>query len=183
MMESKNILLDLLKEKYDYERERRRYYDEGLNIPVAILTLIIGGTYTLLTNDSIEKVSFSSACVIAILVLAVVSLFYLWRTYFGYNRRYCSFPDSNTVINRYTALKLYHKKNTGIECEENDLINKHFKEDLEEDIIEYYRDINSNNITVNDLRGDSLHKAKMYIGFSICLAILLFLLEYIKLLT
>lgn len=173
MKGSKESIIAILKEKYEYENERKRYFDGVINLPVSLLAFIVGGLYFIISegNKPIWFNNIKSYIIIALLGSTIVSMFYLFRVFFGLKRRYCSFPSTKVVLEDYEKIKKSLEK-TPQNGDIDDAIDNKFNEF----IIYWYKDINENNIIVNDIRAENFHNSKIFIGISYLLGILVFIL-------
>lgn len=164
-------LLEVLKEKYEYENERKRYYDNVINLPVSLLAFIITGTYFIISEHSeVEWFNRTKPYLIfSLLGCSVISMFFLFRVFFKRKRKYNAFPDSaavhtsyKAVIDWYNALPETNKKSTNVEDEFQDYI------------VQWYLDCNNANTAVNDERAEDFHSSKMFIGLCYVLGIVVF---------
>ena len=173
-MDNHNVtIIDILKEKYEYENERKRYYDNVITLPVSLLAFIVTGIY-FITNEKVTArwfIYINSCIIYPLLLSCVVSMFFLFRVFFGHKRKYCSFPETRIVLSDYYKIKDYYNSlspnadnTTKIDIEFRDFV------------IKWYLDISDNNIKVNDTRAENFHLSKIFIGISYLLAILVFCL-------
>ncbi|QPH40528.1 hypothetical protein [Pedobacter endophyticus] len=172
MNQRKDALIDILKEKYEYENERKRYYDNVINLPISLLAFIITGIYFIVTESN-QTTWFNTAkpfIIFPLLFSSVISMFFLFRVFFKRKRKYSSFPSSETVFDDYQKLLNWHIINS---AQGN---NNSFNEDFDDFIIEWYRKCNKNNTTVNDERAADFHASKMFIGLSYALGIMVFIM-------
>lgn len=174
-------LIEILKEKYEYENERKRYYDNVITLPITLLAFVVAGIYVIVVDDTIRESWYNNLIpwlIIVIIIGTVTCMYFLFRVFFGFKRKYGSFPDSETVLNDYRALEEYHKTVSPTanikELVENDFININ--------LVKWYSDINNPNIRVNDIRADNYHYLKISIGLTYLIGILVFgLFSFVKL--
>lgn len=173
MTNSKEQLVKILKEKYDYENERKRYFDNVITLPVTLLAFIVAGMYVIIIDKESPKwfTDFIHIVIYPILLSTVISMFFLFRVYFGLKRKYNTFPSSKVVMDDYKKIEDYYKS-----INETKNVEKKISDDFDDFIISWYKTINENNIVVNDRRMDNFHYSKFSIGVSYLLAILVFTL-------
>lgn len=95
-------------------------------------------------------------------------MFMLFKVYFGYKRRYNTFPASKTVYEvDYKYLEKHNLENN------SDMYDDALTTHLKEFTIKWYLDCNNNNTPVNDERSDALFYARMGVGVSIALGLIL----------
>ncbi|MBB6236908.1 putative membrane protein [Pedobacter sp. AK013] len=178
---SKDYVISLLRDKYEYEQKRKEDFESSLGTPITVLSALFAGSYFVVSDSSLIGINCSLVTikwilVILLLIALVVTLIFLFVVYFGFKRRYCSFPDSNTVYNGdFKALEQYAKENYPETSEEV------LMDNLKDRAIEWYLDCNNNNTAVNDTRGNSLFYAKLSICISLSIGLaLLILICFIK---
>jgi len=98
----------------------------------------------------------------------------LFRVFFGLKRTYCSFPATKEVIADYNKIKEFYSNHP-----KKNEIEKLVQNDFNDFILKWYTDINDNNIKVNDVRADIFFCAKIFIGISYFLSIIVFILSCI----
>jgi len=181
MDNSKDYIISLLKDKFDYEQKRKDDFETSLGIPITILSALFAGAYFVVSDSSLQGINCSLLTikwilVILLLVSLVTTLVLLFIVYFGFKRYYFSFPDSDTVYNTdYKALEEYTKEHYADSYEESLLDN------LKNKVIHWYLDCNTNNTSVNDRRSNALYYAKMSICISLSVGLaLLILICFIK---
>lgn len=178
---SKDYVISLLKDKYDYEQKRKDDFETSLGIPITILSALFAGAYFVVSDSALQGINCSLLTIkwiliVLLLLFLVATLVLLFIVYFGFKRYYCSFPDSNTVYNTdFKALEVYTKEHFADSYEESLLDN------LKDKVIHWYLDCNNNNTTVNDRRGIALYYAKLAICVSLSIGLsLLILISIIK---
>ena len=174
METSKDILITVMKDKYDHEMGRKDNFETSLNIPITILSAMFAGLYFVITDS--QLISYS--CPITTIKWILISLLFtscittmglLFRVYFGYKRSYCVFPESHTVFNiDYRRLEDYTKQHSSSDMYESDL-----SEHLKDNIIKWYLDCNEHNTPVNDSRAEALFYARLFLCISLSLGLLL----------
>ncbi|WP_343564088.1 hypothetical protein [Sphingobacterium sp.] len=177
-MESKEYLIELLKEKYHYELSRRDKFEDNLSLPVTVLGLIIAGLFYVINEVYSDTLSSCSKAIfigmiglmLIIIIGAILSLVYV---FFGFKREYCTFPESKAILERYEEIKVYSEKHK----EDDSFITSSLKKDT----IKWYSDCNENNTRTNDRRANAFHTFKMLFSIIIILGVLLmFLVFYLK---
>jgi hypothetical protein len=191
---NRDQLIVVLKEKYDYEIQRKLYYETILNIPVTLLGLLSAGLFYLLNttdlNSRIWYITIKLPLIGLIVLCGCIAVYFVFGVLFGYKREYKSFPNSDEVKRNFDQAVQYHTKIAKIpeskliqyltkearQNEINDLVNELFRDF----IVKWYVEINVNNSSVNDKRGNSLYWAKMFIGISFLGIIIVFFLSIIS---
>ncbi|MCC8409907.1 hypothetical protein LJ707_13295 [Mucilaginibacter sp. UR6-1] len=190
MQIDKTQLITILKEKYDYEVQRKLHFESILNIPVTMLGLLSAGIfYVLNLSPNHSYLWFNEIkpwCVGINMVSFTTSIVLIILFYFGYKREYKSFPNSDEVSTNFTELSEYYDKITpGLtllelifnpskrEKEIDAKTNERFKQN----IIGWYVEINTHNSSINDYRGTLLFGAKFFIGISYLILILTYALS------
>ncbi len=171
MASAEENLIEILKEKYEYENERKLYYDDVISLPVTLLGFIVAGVY-FIVNDENKVPWFENSkpfFIYPLILTTVVSMYFLYRVFFGLKRKYCSFPETTDVMKDYKNIKDYYANQA-----QNSQIQKNIDNDFNDFIIKWYTDINDNNIKVNDTRMNNFHYSKFSIGISYLLGILVF---------
>ncbi len=145
-------LLDLYKEHYFFEINRRHQLTSQLSIPIGILTVLGGLSAYIVKNNFMcsddKKLLFAVLLSISSLFF-IITIYYLIRSYYGYTYRFIPSPKD---INDYKKqLSDYHKK-LGSSEEKVEL-------ELEEFLIERYAIAAHENTWNNDSKSVFLHKA------------------------
>lgn len=181
-VDSRDSLIILLKDKYEHEYSRKKYFDDALGIPITLSSFLVGGIYYVVNDSSnsqslIVQVNFA----ILITILSIICLFTfksLYRVYFTSNDLYSSFPDSELVGNYYEDLKKHYvtcgKTEGSAEFEE--CINNHLKDQT----IRWYIDSNTKNLKINEKRGQNFINAKKRLGYALMLGSIIFVLTCIN---
>lgn len=178
MNNSKDYLLNLLKDKYDHEMHRKDGYESSLNIPMTILSALFAGLYFVgsdkqLTEGHCTLETLKWIFIGLLFLSCTTTLILLFRVYFGYRRSYCVFPDSKTVYETdYRALELYNKEHFLVKED----YEREMTESLKDHAIHWYVECNNQNTPVNNLRADAMFYARLFIciSLSIGLALLIF---------
>ncbi|TFF34394.1 hypothetical protein [Mucilaginibacter psychrotolerans] len=173
-------IVDVLKEKYEYELERKRYYDDVISLPVSLIAFIVTGTYFIVAENSLPSWLCTIRPILVLLstISTIVTMYFLSRVYFGLKRFYCSFPSSSDVLSDYGKIKELHSDEADEE-KRKILIENEFTNC----IIKWYTDANDENLAVNDLRAEAFHRAKLAILISYISSIIMFILYCIAKLT
>ncbi|MBB5437938.1 hypothetical protein HDC92_001612 [Pedobacter sp. AK017] len=181
MENSKDYLIGLLKDKYDYELVRKNDLDAALNIPITILTALLAGLYVVASDSSLRSASCHINTIkwllfILLFLSCATTIFLLFKVYFGYKRSYCAFPESNTVYNvDFKYLEEHNREHNA------DTYDETLTDHLKDYVVKWYLDCNNNNTPVNDRRGDAMFYARLGLCISISLGlVLLILVCYIK---
>ncbi len=178
---SKEQLISLLKDKYDYELNRKESYESALGTPIAVLSALFAGIYFICSDDKLKSIAcslntFKWLLLTLLMIGCSLSIIMLFVVYFGFKRSYCLFPESSIVYNTdYKELEKYanehHPENSEAKLQEL----------LNERVIVWYVDCNTNNTKVNDRRGNALYYAKLFLCISLSIGlILLIMISLIK---
>lgn len=177
-MDSRDQLIDLLKDRYQYELSRRNRFDDIMSLPVTVLTLIFAGIFYVISEvysielSCIYKAFFTAAIGIMLLLsfFAILALVYV---FFGYKREYCTFPESKLMIERYKELQSYFE---GERRSKRDIL---IAEEFKNYTIKWYFECNNHNMITNDRRAAALHTFKMLLSGIIFLGLILMFFVFI----
>jgi hypothetical protein len=177
MDDSRDDLISLLKDKYDYEFDRKKTLDNALTLPVTLLSFIVAAIYFLISEVKDNTIANWFVVIkwllfIGIMFTATVAFINLYKVYFGFRRFYSSFPSSTDIIEAYKRLIPRHEDVKKEELRERFVIS-----DLKEYKIIWYRDCNEANTSANDRRANAFFAARLWLGFSmiICILLLIFI--------
>lgn len=176
MKNGNSILIDVLKDRYDYEQFRKNNFDNVIGIPVTILALLIGGLATFGAQEKQLDVIIRIGALVGIAPIAL-SIFHLIRVFFGLNRKYDVLPTGDIIKDHYDKLTEYHDS-TDAE-DPLDLRHKKVILSFQEDLAKWYVVSNKRNCEINDLRAEHLHKSKMWLIISIVVIFILFIVQII----
>jgi len=170
-MDSRETLLEILKEKYAYELGRRSSLDSCLGIPITLMSFLIAGVFVAIGDESLWMFSGCTKWLLlvligVILIGCVVAFVFLFIVFFGYKRAYSALPESKVVATCYHSFMKRHKK--AKRNEEEYIIS-----DLMDYMITWYTDCNSDNTKTNDKRGEALYRFRLVIGVTMGFGILL----------
>src|SRR3546814_10730891 len=92
-MDSRETLLEILKEKYAYELGRRSSLDSCLGIPITLMSFLIAGVFVAIGDESLWLFSDCTKLLLwvlvgVILIGCVVAFVFLFIVFFGYKRAY-----------------------------------------------------------------------------------------------
>lgn len=180
MNESKTQLISLLKDKYDYELNRKETFESALGTPIAVLSGLFAGIFFICSDETLKNVNcslltFKWLLLTLLIASCSLSIIMLFVVYFGFRRSYCLFPESSLVYGKdYKELEQYVKEHhNGDDSQLNEL--------LSERIITWYVDCNTNNTGVNDKRGNALYYSKLFLCTSLSIGLtLLIMVSLIK---
>jgi len=170
---SKEYLIGILKDKYDHEMVRKSDFESSLNIPITLLTALLAGMYFVTSDTTIDSTMCSLKTIKLILLTilfmsCIVTIIFLFIVYFGYRRSYCTFPESNVVVNvDFKELEEYNKEHNADKYEESLL------ETLRDRVVAWYLNCNNHNTPVNDRRANALYFARMFLLISIGIGLIL----------
>ncbi|WP_457941727.1 hypothetical protein M1D52_07290 [Olivibacter sp. SA151] len=179
-MDSRDNLIDILKEKYSYELSRKSYYDSCLGTPITLMSFLIAGVFIAINDSTIWLTDactrkFMYGLLILIFVGCFMSFAFLFIVFFGFKRSYCSMPDSDLIHDAYKSLVKRHEN-------EKRHREEYIVSDLKDYIIQWYNECNCSNIKVNDKRGNALYNFRMTIAITMIVGIfLLIVISFIKL--
>jgi small-conductance mechanosensitive channel len=158
MKTDRSYLVDILKERYDYEQFRRNNYDNLINLPITILALLVGGLAAIATQGETlsDVIKYS---VLASMVPISVSIYYLVRVFYGASRNYDVLPQAHDINEHYERLIQYHTELN----QPSEQVHLSFQDDL----IKWYSDCSKVNCEVNDKRMSYFQKSKLWLIISI----------------
>ncbi|WP_415328684.1 hypothetical protein [Chryseobacterium sp. MMS23-Vi53] len=157
--------LDFYKNKFEREQKRRVDLDSAMNLPILVLTLIMGlNSYILKTYTFNSRWNFSDWLVIVFLSLSVVLI--LISSYFIFlasNNLLKGFDYPHfDLMSKYREIELFNK-----DCEDdNDKIN--LEEVVKEKLVIYADE----STLINEKRGDSLFRARRFIIINFIITII-----------
>jgi len=163
------------KEQYDKEIDRKLHLDNSINIPIGLITIIVGLIYFILktypfgVSDSISliiKVSMTFE-----ILLLFISAYFLGKVYNNLFKgfRYKLLPFSLELKDYQNKLNEFNKQ-----ANEND------KEDFENYLINKFIDNSDNNGRINNKRNNNLYIAKTLIFITIILTLISVLISSLK---
>jgi hypothetical protein len=171
-MDSRDSLIILLKEKYEHEYNKKKYFEDTLPVPITLLTALVAGIY-LIINDKTKIIAPAYIYIwIGLLVLlfasCILSVYFLYRVYIKFGSTFSSFPMSSEIFKYYNDLKIHHEHET--------YFNEKIENDLKDAIIDWYVNANTVNTNINDKRANSYTWARICLFTSVSLGILVFLI-------
>lgn len=164
---------ELYKSLFEREQIRRKELDDSINIPIGLITLIIG-LISYLNNDfSFSYKEVSSYLSILIFILLFIGIFFLSKSYNnlfkGFN--YVNLPHTKEL----REFELESKKIKKSTCAENE-------ESFEFYLTNNFAKISDTNGKINKQRLIDLYNAKTTLIISIILSVILVLIIFFKLL-
>ena len=157
--------IELLKEWFYKEEERKGALNDSLNIPIGILTGVLAGIYFLVSKynyfsgSKILKLIFIILIVASILFwLACIAYLLLSYNNFYKGYKYKSFPNARFIQTEYDTLKPYYKKYKKY-LKKNITLDKLVENNIEEILIQCI----DNNVFNNDRKSAYLHSSKIHI--------------------
>lgn len=171
METASELLLSMLKEKYDFEMDRKKSYDESVSTPITLVSFLVAGIfYSLIDEDMIDLNQHMEFVRISILfpmgIFCILTFIKLYKVYVSPNVYYKSFPSTRDVISDYKNLADY-KEIKGIDE------SKPLEELFTENMIDWYQDCNEQNCKANDIRMNALYDSKTLIGIAFIFGIIL----------
>ena len=178
-IDSRDSLIVLLKDKYDHEYNRKKYFDDALGVPITLSSFLIGGIYYVVNDSSnIQELTVRTIFEVLIALLFIICIITLYKVYFTYNSLYSSFPDSKVVSDYYNDFKKHQigcgKKEGSTELEEC------IANDLKDQTKTWYIKANTKNLDQNEKRGQNFINAKLFLGLALVLGVLIFSLTCIN---
>jgi hypothetical protein len=181
-IDSRDSLIVLLKDKYDHEYGRKKYFDDALGVPITLSSFLVGGIYYVINDSSnIQDLTIRTifeVLVALLFIICIVTFYFLYKVYFTYNSLYSSFPDSKEVSDYYNNFKKHQvecgKKEGSLELEEC------ISSDLKDQTITWYIKANTKNLDQNEKRGQNFINAKLFLGLALVFGVLIFSLTCIN---
>lgn len=170
------ILIEVLKERYEYEQFRKNNFDNVIGIPVTILALLMGGLATFGSQEKQFDVVIRIGALVGMIPIAM-SIFHLIRVFFGFSRRYDVLPTADIISDQYEKLSEYH--DSADATDSLDLRHKKLLLSFQEDLVKWYVASSKRNCEINDVRAEHFHKAKMWLIISIVVIFILLILQLI----
>lgn len=153
------------KSLYDRELNRRKDLDNALNIPVSILTLLIGINSVYLKNNQIAEIyklfELINFTLILIGLSSIISIYFLIKFY---NNWFKGFSYRNLA---YTN-ELRHFETISVP-EYNNLVEESEKLSFEKELITRLNSVTDNHIILNDQRNLDLYRAKTFLVITLIL--------------
>lgn len=162
----KSYLIEVLRERYEYEQFRRNNYDNLLTLPVTVLALLIGGLAALVSQDVGISDVIRYSTLVAMLPIGT-SIYYLARVFYGASRDYKVLPSAKDINDHYEKLCKYHE-------ELNDP-SKRTHLSFQDDLIKWYNECSKANCEINDRRMKYFHKSKIWLIISLVAIFILLL--------
>lgn len=171
IMDSRDFLIEILKEKYTYELSRKSYYDCCLVVPITLMSFLVAGIFITIGDEQVWSTVlcariFLYALLGLIIAGCIVSFVFLFIVFFGFKRSYNSMPDSDVVNESYSVLVKRHEK------EKKDK-EEYLVSDLKEYMIRWYSLCNTDNTKTNDRRGNALYSFRLSIGITMIMGVIL----------
>jgi len=174
-MANQDLLIELVKEKYQFEYSRKKYFEDTLNFPITLITALIAAIYIILQGiPEIKSIPLSNCCIALMCVLScliIISFIYLYKVYIDYGKAFASLPDSREIKQYYEQLIDFYEQKTDGNSAENT-----FDETLKNQIVEWYIEANKINHEINQSRANAYYKARRFLGLSILISILLLII-------
>lgn len=164
MNNKKQLLIECLKERYEYEQFRRNNFDNQIGLPVTIVALLIGGLTALaLPTGNVSDIAKLGSLVC--LVPLGISIINLAKVFYGADRKYDVLPTGKMINEHYQKIVNYCQQ---LNEEDGPGLLKRDPEDiLQEDIIQWYIQCNEVNCLVNDIRAEAFHRSKKWLIWSL----------------
>lgn len=167
------LLIDILKDRYEYEQFRKNNFDNIIGIPITILSLLIGALAAFVFQEKIQC-WVRIVSVIGMVPIAM-TIFHLVRCFFGFARKYDVLPNGSVIRDHYQKLVEYHGSKDSTESPER--LEKNVIVSFQEDLAKWYTECNLANCKINDLRAEHLHWAKLWLIISIITIFILLIIQ------
>jgi hypothetical protein len=167
-------IIEVLKDRYEYEQFRKNNFDSVIGIPITVLSLLIGGLAAFAFR---EKEIHSWVRIGSLIGMAPIamSMFHLVRVFFGLKRKYDVLPNGTVIRGQYQRLAKYHDAKDDVSPPE---VREHRTiVSFQEDLAEWYTNCNLINCKINDLRAEHFHSAKLWLIISISVIFILLILQ------
>jgi hypothetical protein len=170
------LLIEILKDRYEYEQFRRNNFDNIIGIPVTILALLMSVLATFVFQEKQIHFSIKIGALFGMAPIAM-AIFHLIRVFFGLKRKYDVLPTGDIIKDQYNRLSEFHETNETADSQEL----RHDKTILsfQEDLAQWYTKCNVVNCKINDLRAEHFHWAKLWLIISINDIFILLILQII----
>lgn len=163
---------EFYKELHNRELKRRKEIEGGVNIPIALITLIIGLISYFLKDEKILMQNFLVKILLILIIISLlISSLYIAKSYNNLFKgfEYENLPLPNKLLDFEIEIQNYN-----IESSEDE------KMDFENYLRENFADMAAVNKLINDQRSVNLHLSKKYILISILLSLTLILIYLLK---
>lgn len=169
-----SYLIDVLKERYEYEQFRRNNFDNVISLPITILVLLIGGLAAVVTQDELSN-SIVRFGILAGMLPIGISIYHLTHVFYGANRDYDVLPQAKEINEHYEKLYKYHQDINSDEALNDPSAQTHIS--FQQDLIKWYSECSRMNCIINDKRMNHFQKSKKWLIISV---IVIFILLSIK---
>jgi hypothetical protein len=173
MEKHKDYLLELLKDRYEHESARYKEFEASLGIPITVLTALCAALYFVGTDkELVNSIGVGHVLVLVffgfLLINIVITIGYLIGVYFGFKRAWIAFPESKTIKeNDIQSLSQY------VQEVEPDNFEFRMIQELKDNAIEWYVSCNTDNTRTNNVRGDRMYYARLFLILSLISGLLL----------
>ncbi|KAF2518013.1 hypothetical protein [Flavobacterium foetidum] len=164
--------IEFYKELHNRELTRRKEVEDGVNIPIGLITLLIGLISYFTKDESVFlKNYYVKALIILMIIFLLISSFYIARAYNGLFKgfEYENLPLSKKLLDYENEVEDYNK-----DAEESEKIN------FEDYLKNNFAEMAEHNKIINDERSVNLHLSKKYIFLSVTLSLVLILIYLTK---
>lgn len=146
----------LYKSLYDRELNRRIQFDNSINLPVTILTLIVGLNFYYLKNIGIKNINgilfWDYSGILLIFLLFLISLYFLIKSY---NNLFRGFSYRNLA--KPSEIEDFRLELVGYNIEVAEKVS------FESVMIKRLNQVTDNHILINDQRSIDLYRCKTFI--------------------
>lgn len=152
------------KEHYFWELQRRDALNSSLSFLVGVVTLLLGGTYTMAKSSSFDFSPWTFASTAALMVttgLLFASVYFVVRAYTGYS--YAHSPDAEGLMRTKKQLLDYYK-NQG---EDEEAAQRLASVDFFQQIDERYAKDASTNGECNDTKARWIRRANRFVAWAL----------------
>lgn len=176
METDKSYIIEILKERYEYEQFRRNNFDNAINLPITILALLIGGLAAIVTQQDLGNNIIQYGILIGMFPIGI-SIYFLIRVYYGIKRNYDVLPHGKDIYEHYEKLHKYHQEIDTKESSPDTL--EQTNTSFQEDLINWYSECSKVNCRINDQRMNHFHKSKVWLIVSIAVIFILLCIKVI----
>ncbi|MEA9732553.1 hypothetical protein [Xanthomonas campestris] len=152
------------KEHYFWELQRRDALNSSLSFLVGVVTLLLGGTYTMAKASSLECNAWALISAVALSVTAALlftAVYFIVRAYTGYS--YAHSPDADGLMSTKKQLFDYHKGADGDDETAQRLASIDFFQQIDE---RYAKDASTNG-NCNDTKAGWIRRANRFVAWAL----------------
>ncbi len=157
MNNERDQLLLIFKERYDFELDRKKSFDESISIPVTLLSFLVAGIFYTLVDEDLSStagaVNAAKICIVGPLAVACVVAFAKLGPVFMPRPGYQTFPAAKEINKFYTSMTKY--KEAAGPGEPTPILSL-----MNDSFIQLYSKCSDHNYDINQKRGEALEWVK-----------------------